>query len=211
MKINQIRKDILQKTKSYVVKNGWSDDLFNKTVKSSKYTAEEVTALFPEGHKALLQIYLDEINDEMTKAAKISALTKLRVHKKIREIIILRLKVMQKEKKLISRTFMYLLLPKNKNIAFRNLYKMVDQVWFLAGDNSTDYNFYSKRIILASVYIQTMIHFVNNENIDETILVLDKKLKRVSKIPKFKEKANNIIKFIPKVLKLGKTLSIFKQ
>ena len=88
---------------------------------------------------------------------------------------------------------------------------MVDQVWFLAGDNSTDYNFYSKRIILASVYIQTMIHFVNNENIDETILVLDKKLKRVSKIPKFKEKANNIIKFIPKVLKLGKTLSIFKQ
>ena len=36
----------------------------------------------------------------------------------------------------------------------KNLYKTVDNMWYLAGDNSTDFNFYTKRLTLALIYVK---------------------------------------------------------
>ena len=152
-----------------------------------------------------------EINSKMTVESQKINLIRLRIHERIREIFILRLKIMSKEKKLISKTFFYLLLPQNYKLALKNLYKTVDQMWFLAGDNSTDFNFYSKRVILASIYTSVMMHFVNNDNIDKTIILLKKQLKRVSNISKIKSRINEITKIIPQIIKLGKHINFVKQ
>ena len=32
------------------------------------------------------------------------------------------------------------------------LFKIADEIWFLSGDKSTDYNYYTKRIILMKIY-----------------------------------------------------------
>ena len=47
----------------------------------------------------------------MTDKSKKLDLLRLKVHERIREIIKLRLKIMLKEKKIISKTFLYLLIP----------------------------------------------------------------------------------------------------
>ena len=74
----------------------------------------------------------------------------------------------------------------------------------MAGDNSTDFNFYSKRAILASIYSMVMLHFINNNSLDQTIELLNKQLKRVSKIPKIKNRLGNIKKTISQFFKLVK-------
>ena len=53
----------------------------------------------------------------------------------------------------------------------------------------------------------TIINFINNDNISETIKVLDKQLKRVSKIPKIKKKTKEILNFFPGLLDLNKKFS----
>ena len=211
MNLKNIRKEILQELKPDVVKYGWNENLFFKIKNTAKFKYDEMKVLFPEGYSTLIEMYLEEINEKMTLESKKINLIRLRTHERIRELIILRLRIMLQEKKLISKTFLYLLLPHNYKLASKNLYKAVDQMWFLAGDNSTDFNFYSKRIILSSIYISVMIHFINNNNVKETIILLNKQLKRVSKIPKIKSNINNVIKVVPQILKLGQSFKFVKQ
>ena len=211
MNLNKIRKEILIDAKPHVAKYGWSKSIFNKIAKNSKYENTIILKLFPEGYLSLIQLYLDEINIQMTEESKKKTMLRLKVHERIRELCILRLNIMQKEKKIIKKTFFHLLLPSNSTFCLKNLYKTVDQIWYLAGDCSTDFNFYSKRAILASIYTATIIHFVNNDDLEKTIKLLNKQLKRVSKIPKIKEKLNSFTKLVPQLLKLGKNFNFIKQ
>ena len=211
MNLNKIRKEVLSDSKTYVIKYGWNEKMFSKVAKNSKYDTAVVLSLFPEGYISLIQVYLDEINAKMTKESKKLNLIRFKVHERIRELCILRFKIMTKEKKIVCKTFLHLLLPNNYNFSLKNLYKTVDQIWYLAGDSSTDFNFYSKRAILASIYSTTIMHFINNDNFEETINLLNKQLKKVSKIPKIKERLSDYIKLASHFVKLGKKFSFSKQ
>ena len=211
MNLNKIRKEVLSDSKTYVIKYGWNEKMFSKVAKNSKYDTAVVLSLFPEGYISLIQVYLDEINAKMTEESKKLNLIRFKVHERIRELCILRFKIMTKEKKIVCKTFLHLLLPNNYNFSLKNLYKTVDQIWYLAGDNSTDFNFYSKRVILASIYSTTIMHFINNDNFEETTSLLNKQLKKVSKIPKIKEKLSDYIKLASHFVKLGKKFSFSKQ
>ena len=209
MNLLQTRKKILQQIKPLVINKGWNSKLLFNYSQKQNFSYEEINVLFPEGYKTLINMYLNEVNEKMTLNSKKLNLISFRVHERIRELIILRLKIMLKEKKLITKTFLHLLLPNNHNIACKNLYKTVDQIWFLAGDNSTDFNFYSKRLILSTIYTAIMIHFINNDNLDETIELLNEKLKKASIIPKLKNKIKNISESIFKTIKIKRKFPSF--
>jgi len=209
--LNKLRYQILLEAKKHISKCGWNDKLFYIIEAESKFKYSEIDSLFPNGYIDLLEMYLGTVNNQMTENSKKINLIRLRVHERIKELIILRLKIMSREKDLISKTYFHLLLPQNFSIASRCLYKAVDQIWFMAGDNSTDFNFYSKRAILASIYSVVMLHFVNNNNLEQTIVLLNKQLKRVSNIPKIKNRLGNMTKTISQIFKLIKNFRPIKQ
>lgn len=193
--LNLKRRKILNESKKYVVTNGWNESLFKSITKNKIFKIDEILILFPEGYLSLLKFYLKELNIDMTSSAINLDLTRMKTHQRIREIILLRLNIKQNEKDLIKRTYFTLLLPKHFNILLMSLYNIVDQIWFIAGDNSTDFNFYSKRAILATVYSSTVLYWINNENFEETKKFLDKQLKKISKIPQIKKQIKNVSSF----------------
>ena len=211
MKVKKIRHQILEDAKPVIKNYGWNENLFKKISENSKYTLDDIQVLFSKGYLDLMQLYFDEVNIQMTRESKKINLLRLRIHERIREIIILRLKIMSNNKIIASKTFFHLLLPQNYKISIKNIYKTSDQIWFLAGDTSTDFNFYSKRIILSSVYSATLIHFFNNNNFEETLAILNKQLKKVSNIPKIKNRINDAISLAPQIMKFRKNFSFFKQ
>ena len=211
MNLKKLRNNIYKQSKLTAIKFGWNENLFDNVANESAYTYEEICALFPEGYLSIIQIYLEEIDEKMTKESKKINLIRLKIHERIKELCILRLNIMAKEKDLISKTFLHLLLPNNYKFSSKNLYRTVDQIWFLSGDNSTDFNFYSKRIILASIYTSIMIHFINNDNMDETLILLNKLLRKVSKIPKIKNNISDFTKILPQLFKLGKKFNFVRQ
>ena len=214
MKVNNLNKargEIYNEIKKYVSLNGWSDEILKEVSKKSNFSYAEILVLFPNGYIELLNMYLNEINNKMTIESKKLNLIHLKVHQRIRELIILRLNIMSLEKKLISKTYFHLFLPNNFKFSSKALYKSVDQIWFVAKDNSTDFNFYSKRAILAWIYNLVILHFINNDNIEETINLLDKHLKIVSQIPLFKNKLQKIFKTFPSLLKFFLNKSTVKQ
>ena len=210
MNLNQKRKQIFNDVKNYVEVNGWNKEIF-LNLKNSNFDYNEIISLFPNGYLSTIQMYLDDINSKMVLESKKLNLIQLRLHERVRELCILRLNIMQKEKKFAIKTFNHLCLPQNYKFSSKNLYKTVDQIWFLSGDSSTDFNFYTKRIILAGIYTSTMIHFVNNKNIDKTIDFLNNQLKRVKYIPKFKNRIKDIVNIFPQILKYKKKFNEFRQ
>ena len=76
--------------------------------------------------------------------------------------------------------------PEHAELGSRLLYKTFDRVWRVAGDRSTDFNFYTKRAILGVVYGATMLAFLDDDTPDmqKTRAFLDRRLQDVAKIPK---------------------------
>lgn len=209
--LNKIRNLILREAKKQVVFYGWNENIFDNISNNSKFNIEEIITLFPNGYIPLMEMYIDTINDKMIKQAKKIDFYHLKTHERIKKLLILRLNIMVQEKKIISKTYFHLLLPQNYSLAYKSLYKTVDLIWYIAGDNSTDFNFYTKRAILASIYSSVMLHFVNNNNLDKTIDLLNIQLKRVSKIPIIKNKVKDIIKTTPNMFNFFKSIFSFKQ
>ena len=118
----------------------------------------------------------------------------------MKKILQTRLEILDADKIFYRKTFNHLLLPNKSKLMKRNLYKSVDKMWYLAGDNSTDFSFYTKRLILAAIYINALF-VLNNKGFHEAELNIDSNLKRISKIPKIKDRFSFIKDNLPGLFK----------
>ena len=123
---------------------------------------------------------------------------------RIRKILLSKIEIMNKEKNFYKKIFLKSLLTTKTIFLSKQLYKSIDQIWYLAGDTSVDFNFYTKRLILAGIYSRVFLFFFNNNNQNELENLLDLNLKRVAKIPKLKSKINIIKDYLPKLMKFVK-------
>ena len=201
------RLELVNLTKNTVNKYGWNDSLFEKIPSHHKITHEELTILFPEGYKQMLKLSLDYLNYELENTCSQYDFIRIPVHKRIKKIIITKINLMKKHKDFYRKTFYFLLIPINYKLLTAYLYKSVDLMWYISGDNSTDFNFYTKRMILSGVYSSVILHFISNDNLLETEKKLDGNLLKVSKIPVIKEKIQLYKKSLPSFLRLLKRYS----
>ena len=201
------RLEFVNLTKKTVNKYGWNDSLFDKISSNHRITHEELIILFPDGYKEMLKLSLDYLNYELENICSQYDFIRIPIHKRIKKIIITKINLMNKYKDFYKRTFYFLLIPMNYKLLTTYLYKTVNLMWYIAGDNSADFNFYTKRMILLGVYSSVILHFISNDNLLETEKKLDDNLLKVSKIPVIKEKIQLYKKSLPSFLRLLKRYS----
>ncbi len=186
---------ILIHTKVIVRKYGWSQDIFEKLI-DNNVKKTDLVFLFENNYKNLLHFSLDEINDIMEKEIKKINIINFPTNKRIKKILMLRLTILDQDKIFYKKTFNHLILPNNINLIKKTIYKSVDKMWYLAGDDSTDFNFYTKRLILAGIYVNALLTLFN-KNIKDVELNIDRNLKKISKIPKFRQRFSFIKDNLP--------------
>jgi ubiquinone biosynthesis protein COQ9 len=142
---------------------------------------------------------LEQLNNELEEYCSKIDLIRLPIHKRIRKILLSKISLMNKNKIFYRSIFLNLLIPQKNFSLAGQLYKSVDQIWFIAGDSSTDFNFYTKRLILSAIYSRIMLFFFNNNNQNDLENILDESLKKVSKIPEIKSKFKIFKEYFPKV------------
>src|SRR5690606_36576516 len=69
-------------------------------------------------------------------------------------------------------------------------WRVADKMWRLAGDTATDYNHYTKRVMLSAVYGSTMGVFLDDDSEDyaETKAFLDRRIENIMQFEKTKAK-----------------------
>tara|TARA_B100001094_G_C17973867_1_gene691737 strand:+ start:285 stop:926 length:642 start_codon:yes stop_codon:yes gene_type:complete len=196
--------EFLKHSKFFVAEKGLSSNIFKNVAKQNGLNLIETELLFPEGVSDFVEFALEQLSIELEDYCKQIDLIRLPIHKRIRKVLLSKVYLMNKEKIFYKKIFINLLIPK-KNLSLPlQLYKSVDQIWFIAGDSSVDFNFYTKRLILSGIYSRVMLFFFNNNSQEALEKVLDSSLKKVTKIPELKSKFKLFTNSFPKVFKFIK-------
>ena len=198
------RLEVLKFAKIFISEKGFSKNSLESISKKYGLDINETELLFPEGNIDLIKFTIEQLNNELEEYCRKIDLIRLPVHKRIKKVLLSKIFLMNKNKLFYRSIFFNLLIPKKKFSLSSQLYNSVDQIWFIAGDSSTDFNFYTKRLILSVIYSRIMLFFFNNNNQQELEDILDESLQRVSKIPEIKSKLKIFKEYFPKVAKFVK-------
>tara|TARA_B100000965_G_scaffold366083_1_gene351048 strand:- start:232 stop:876 length:645 start_codon:yes stop_codon:yes gene_type:complete len=200
--LNSRRYKILNLSRDVISKYGWNDLTFKKISKEKKINISEINLLFPNGFKDMIKYSLNCLNYDLEKKINKIDIQNIPLHRKIKKIVLTKIEIMNNHKNFYKKTFYYLMIPTNYKLLTSQLYISIDLMWRLADDTSTDFNYYTKRIILSGVYSSVIISFLKKDNMIEIENILDNRLSKVSKIPILKNKYKNFITNFKKISKL---------
>jgi ubiquinone biosynthesis protein COQ9 len=198
------RLEFLNYAKTHIANNGLKQNTFKDISNKYKLNLNETELLFPEGNVDLIKFALEKLNSDLEVYCNKIDLIRLPTHKRIKKVLLSKIFLMNKDKLFYKTIFLNLLIPKRYFSLPKQLYKSVDQIWFISGDSSVDFNFYTKRLILSGIYSRLMLFFFNNDDQVGLEKILDEDLKRVSKIPEIKSKFKIFKEYIPKFAKFIK-------
>ena len=180
------RKDaLLEATLPEVTFDGWSLVALRNGAKAAGIDESEIARLFPDG-PGEAALWLDDWADrKMLAALEAMDLSELKVRRRVAAGVEARLTVLAPYREAVRRAIALKATPWGAIRAAQILYRTVDAIWYAAGDTATDFNFYTKRSLLAAVYTPTILYWLNDrsENAAETFAFLDRRLADVMKLP----------------------------
>ena len=123
----------------------------------------------------------------------------MKIRERITTAVKTRLASLRPHKEAARRAAAFLTLPLHAALGAKLLYRTVDAMWRAAGDTSTDFNFYTKRAILAGVYSSTLMRWFNDASEDEaaTDEFLAARIENVMQFEKFKARSERALRRIP--------------
>jgi len=137
---------------------------------------------------------------------------KLPIGKFVRSAIIERLKMNTSFIKSGRWTEALALSASNPQVACESLgcvQQLCDDIWYRAGDTSTDYNWYSKRITLAAVYTSTEVFLLqdNSEDYSDSWQFLDRRFEDLQAMPNMKQLPGDMAGVISGIVTTAKNIA----
>ena len=126
--------------------------------------------------------FLSEVKSKVNKISK--------TNEKISFLLSKRFQIEKKNKDLIKIFLIHLIKSNNSNKVLNYIYSVADIMWKQSSDRSVDFNYYTKRLILSSVYLKILILTFYKDNLTQKDLDKEilKSLEHVKLISQFKIK-----------------------
>jgi len=126
--------------------------------------------------------FLSEVKSKVNKISK--------TNEKISFLLSKRFQIEKKNKDLIKIFLIHLIKSNNSNKVLNYIYSVADIMWKYSNDRSVDFNYYTKRFILSSVYLKILILTFYKDNLTQKDLDKEilKSLEHVKLISQFKIK-----------------------
>ena len=153
----------------------------------------EADRLFPGGGTAIVTFLSERADRRTVEDLEKLGVAGMKIRDRIRNAVRIRLEKHSGEREAVRRALALMALPFNAGLGLTLLYKTVDAMWYAAGDTSTDFNFYTKRALLAGVYSSTLLYWLNDrsEGAAATWAFLDRRIEEVMQIEKLKAKVRS--------------------
>ena len=179
--------------------DGFTDSVLVKAGKEAGADQTMVARLFPDGALSLIEYFSASIDQAMEKKLATADLSTRKVRERIKIAVMTRLWLLEPHKEAARRAAATLTLPMHAALGAKLLYRTVDAMWRAAGDTSTDFNFYTKRGILAGVYGSVLVRWFSDTGEDDraTEAFLDARIENVMQFEKFKAKAKDALSAFP--------------
>jgi ubiquinone biosynthesis protein COQ9 len=186
--LEQLRRRLALAVGENAVFDGWSRQAIDSAAQQLGIDPVQARLAMPKSQAGMIDVYIQEVDRGLAAYFTPERLAALKIREKIRALVWRRLEVMGPAREAVRRALAILAMPQNVLLALRISWRTADRMWRIAGDTSTDFNHYTKRMTLGAVYGSTVLVWLDDasEGWTETATFLDRRIDDVMKIEKFK-------------------------
>ena len=190
----QKEKNIFTKLQSEF-KNGIFNDFdISSILKKNSISEEDFYYFFPDKTKSLCNFFLSNLQLKLEKKIKNKIKNEKSISKRVNFILFELIKLLNEDKAI---SLFFLNYMSRKPIYLKKItIKFVDRVWRLLEDKSVDFNYYTKRMILSQILINSTLYWRGSNDLNKTEFFIEKQIFLLGKFGYYK---NNFKKFISKV------------
>jgi ubiquinone biosynthesis protein COQ9 len=170
--------------------DGWTPAAVDAAAARLGISSDIGRLAFPGANPAMAMIaaWIAHVDAAMARALPAEMLAAMSIRQRIRRLVIFRLDAVGPVEEALRRALAIMAMPQNVAKSLKLSWHSADAMWRLAGDTSTDLNYYSKRATLAAIYAATLLAFVDDrsEGKSDTLAFLDRRIDGVMRFEKAK-------------------------
>ena len=159
---DNLRTEIAIASLEHVPFDGWTQTSLNLGAADRGHSLTTVARLFPDG-LAQWAVVLSSWGDSyMVNRLEAHDLMKMRIRDKIALSVKLRIMADADHREALRRCLSWSALPLNFPMATKNIANTSNEIWHAIGDQSTDWNYYTKRGFLMPIYVTTVLYWLSD-------------------------------------------------
>lgn len=168
--------------------DGWSDAAVADAAGREGVDPAVARLAFPGGAMDMIAAWAASIDARMEECFSEGVLAVMPVRERIRALVQFRLECLAGKEEALRRAQAVMAMPQNAARTLALGWSAADAIWRLAGDTAADYNHYTKRAILGSIYAATLAVFAGDETDGKagTRAFLDRRIEGVMRFEKAK-------------------------
>ena len=170
--------------------DGWGEEAVRAAAEQVGIDPDAALFAFQGGAIDMIDAWIAAIDADMVAAFPADKLAGMKIREKIRSLVQFRLDTIAWQQEALRRALAIMAMPQNAPRALKLGWRSADAMWRLAGDTSVDYNYYTKRTILAGIYAATLAVFADDKSDDfaDTRAFLDRRIDGIMRFEKAKAK-----------------------
>ncbi len=186
--LNDLRLQLAPAIADAAAFDGWSEAAVRDAAAAVGMNPEAALFAFSGGAMQMIEAWVRGVDAAMQAALPANQIATLKIRERIRTLVQFRLDAIAHQKEALRRALAIMALPQNAPRTLALGWSSADAMWRLAGDTATDYNHYTKRLTLGSIYAATLAVYVNDSSEDnaDTKAFLDRRIEGIMKFEKAK-------------------------
>lgn len=186
--LDEIRVAVRGRLPNHAAFDGWSDAALAMAAGELGVDADVARLALPGGQVDLIDAWFASVDEAMAARVTPQELATMKVRDRITALVTARLEALAPHREALRRAVAILAMPQNLAKAAALSWRSADLMWRLAGDTATDYNHYTKRLMLGGVYAATIAAFLDDESegFADTRAFLDRRIAGIMRFEKAK-------------------------
>ena len=184
----ETRTRLIEAALAHVPFDGWSEAALAQARTDVGIDREMARLAFPRGGLDMAMAFHRMMDARLAEELRATPLETMRTRERIAFAVRRRIELVADHREAVRRGGTLFALPGNAPEGARLIWETADIIWTACGDTATDYNWYSKRAILASVYSATLLYWLGDESpgFENTWAFLDRRIEGVMQFEKTK-------------------------
>jgi ubiquinone biosynthesis protein COQ9 len=186
--LEQLRRRLALAVGEHAVFDGWTRKAVDSAATQLGIDPVQARLAMPKRQAEMIDLYIQEVDRTLELYFTTERFKGMKIREKIRSLVWRRLEIMGPAREAMRRALAILAMPQNVPLALRIGWRTADLMWRIAGDTSSDFNHYTKRMTLGAVYGSTLLVWLDDqsEGWSDTAAFLDRRIDDVMKFEKFK-------------------------
>ena len=186
--LEKLRRQLALAVGENAVFDGWTRSAVDSAAQQLGIDPVQARLAMPKTQAGMIDCYIQEVDRALEAYFTLERLAGMKIREKIRSLVWRRLEIMAPAREAVRRALATLAMPQKVPLALRTGWRTADLMWRIAGDTSTDFNHYTKRMTLGALYGSTLLAWLDDQSEGwmETAAFLDRRIDDVMKFEKFK-------------------------